>query len=174
MPPSEPPNTMVEHDSSEPIFCDQFEHKLDAAWRIVLPKDWRSLKVTEFFVTPSSVSSGAVSLRVAPRRAWEGYFEVLRAKYPGPENAAKLSGRYEELCASSKRVVPDKEGRLLIPESLWTKIGVSPQNPHLTLRGAYNTFRIWNREAFQRYGQLKQMMADFDRPAQSPQEEIGL
>ena len=166
---------MAESASPQPIFCDEFEHKLDSAWRVVLPKDWRSFQVTEFYVTQSSASSGVAALRVLTRADWEEHCESLKRDPELQANKTKLYDLLEQLSAGSKRVVPDKEGRLVIPEALWRKIGVNPEtNDKVTLRGCYHSFRIWNSKVLKEYEDAKAAIQKFEGKRETPQERLGI
>jgi DNA-binding transcriptional regulator/RsmH inhibitor MraZ len=166
---------MAESASPQPIFCDEFEHKLDSAWRVVLPKDWRSFQVTEFYVTHSSASSGGAALRVFTRAGWQEQCESLKRDPELQADKKTLYDLLEQLSASSKRVVPDKEGRLVIPDTLWKKIGVSPDdNDKVTLRGGYDSFRIWNSKVLKEYENAKAVMEQYEGKRQTAQERLGL
>jgi len=133
---------MAEIEQPQPVFCDSFEHKLDGAWRVVLPKDWRGLKVTEFFLIESSASS---SICAFPRAEFEKHIASVEND-PTRTDRRQRNDFLEDFGSACKRVVLDKDGRITLPQSLCEKIGIGPKNPQLELRGAVRFFRIWNKE----------------------------
>jgi DNA-binding transcriptional regulator/RsmH inhibitor MraZ len=165
---------MAESDTPQPIFCDEFEHKLDSGWRVVLPKDWRSLNITEFFVTESSASSGEAALRVFTRAEWENKVDELKNLPDRQHDKKALNDLVEEFSSRSKRVVPDKDGRITIPDTLWQGIGISPANPEVTLCGAHRSFRIWNRAHLKARRSAQAALDKLDGRKPTPHEILGI
>ena len=153
-----------------PTFHDEFERLLDSGWRIVLPKDWRSLKVTEFIAIENSASS---AIRVFPRAEFEKHVVKIETN---PELKEKVrNDLLEEFGSRSKRVVPDKEGRLTLPQGLCAKIGISPDNnPKVVLRGAVRCFVIWNAEKLNAIREAHAMLEAVGEHRTTPQDILGI
>jgi DNA-binding transcriptional regulator/RsmH inhibitor MraZ len=165
---------MAESDPLQPLVCDEFEHTLDSSWRITLPKDWRNLKVPEFFVTESSASSGRAALRVLTRAEWQSKIASIESDPRRREDMKALSHLIERFASRSKRVEPDKDGRIKLPETLCKQIGITPDNPEVTLRGANSSFRIWNRKKLKEYDAAVAALEAIEGSKPTLQDHLGL
>jgi DNA-binding transcriptional regulator/RsmH inhibitor MraZ len=160
---------MADADTLPPTFLDRFERLLDGGWRVVLPKDWRSLKVTEFIVIENSAGS---AIHVLTRADFEK--RIARVETDHQDNVEKLNEELGKIGPAAKRVVLDKEGRLTLPQSLCAKIGISPENPGLVLMGAVRSFTIWNAEKLERIESLRAALAAEGHGQSTPQKTLGL
>ena len=160
---------MADADTLPPTFLDRFERLLDGGWRFVLPKDWRSLKVTEFIVIENSASS---AIHVLTREDFEK--RIVKVEAGHQDDVEKLNDELGKIGPAAKRVVLDKEGRLTLPQSLCEKIGISPKNSKLVLMGAVRSFTIWNAEKLERIENLRAALAAEGHGLPTPQKTLGL
>lgn len=160
---------MAEAASQLPTFNGEIERVLDSGLRVMLPKDWRSHKITEFFVFSDSTSSFVKAL---PRYEYDRYIAKI-------ENNPSLTERarnefLEEVGSTFTRVLLDSAGRLALPANLCKEIGVGPEKPDVTLMGAVKGFNIWNPAKLAARKQLRQKMAASGEAPVSAKEFLGV
>lgn len=154
---------------SRPLFTDEHERTLDSGLRVILSKDWRSLKITEFLLLPDSSSS---FVKAFPRLEFDKWVAKIEDNTSLDE---KTRNRHLEAIASkSKKVQLDSAGRLAMPAALCAKIGVGLEYPNVILRGAARTFNIWNPERLKAYEEAQQKMNDAGAGSLSVEEFLGI
>ena len=139
MPPANHPLKMAEAESRSPMFTDELERQLDSGLRVPLPKDWRSLLITEFFLITDSSKS---YIKVFPRSEYEKFIAKIDSNTKLDEKARNR--HHEAIASSCKMVQLDSAGRLSLPAKFCEEIGIKGVNAKVTLKGAHKTFNIWN------------------------------
>ena len=124
-----------------PIFSGEFRHALDPKNRVTIPARWRDGESEEFYLM---VDRTRRFVRVMPPEQFRAVGEKLEAntQVDAQQKAAFRRWFY----SSSRHVVSDKQGRLLVPEDLGREIGLEAE---VVLVGAYETFELWSPAALQ-------------------------
>ena len=119
----------------ESPFVGQHEHALDAKGRIVLPAGFRSAFEPSGYLTKQS--EGCLAL-MTPDRFDEIAMQMSERSTSGgpPGRAAKRS-----FGAGAARVLPDKQGRIAIPEELRRFAGLQRD---CVVIGAIDEVEIWD------------------------------
>ncbi len=120
-------------------FLGSFVHHLDAKGRISLPATFRRGRESEPFVLIQRPTE-AVSLY--PDEAWLEVEAELRTM---AKREAKYRNLLRRVAASAAEVVPDKQGRILIPERIREAVGLGSE---ALVIGAFNHIEIWDPERF--------------------------
>ena len=142
------------------MFTGEHPRLLDAASRVNLPKDWRSLKITEFYLISGSADSFIMAM---PRSE----YEAKVAEIMNPENKlspAERNKHLRSLGAQCVKVKLDSAGRLTLPAGLCKDINIAPPPPDakpasdddakgtpVLLIGAVTTIEIWNPEGYEKW-----------------------
>ena len=111
-------------DNPLPIFTDQIERLLDAAQRVVLPKDWREQGIAEFFLISDSTSS---FIKAFPRSEYDKAIAKIEND-PSLDEGVRQQ-HLEEINSACKRVKLDTANRLVLPDDLCADIGVGAKKP---------------------------------------------
>ena len=156
-------------DNPLPIFTDQIERLLDAAQRVVLPKDWREQGIAEFFLISDSTSS---FIKAFPRSEYDKAIAKIENDPTLEENVRQQ--HLEEINSSCKRVKLDTANRLVLPDDLCADIGVDAKSPQLVLKGAGKTFNIWNAAKLAEHCAARKAMAASGNPALSAKKFLGV
>ena len=130
---------MAEPEPRLPMFTDELERTLDSGLRVTLPKDWRSLNITEFFLISGSSSS---FIKAFPRSEYDKFIAKIEDDRSLDEEIR--NELLEQIGSACKRVTLDSAGRLALPAEFCEKIGVSAKKPQVVLKGAVRTFNVWN------------------------------
>ena len=121
----------------QPMFTGEHSRTLDVGLRVNLPKDWRSLKITEFFLISGSAEP---YIRVMPRSEYEKAVASIT-------EAVDLNPREKNIClrelGKCLRTQLDSSGRLTLPAELCARIGVGTKSPDVILRGTVLNFEVW-------------------------------
>ncbi|MDP2497033.1 MAG: division/cell wall cluster transcriptional repressor MraZ [Candidatus Palauibacterales bacterium] len=121
-------------------FLGSYRHQLDGKGRLSLPADFRRGSDADVFVLVQ-VQDDALTL--FPEDAWGPVQEELRElQQRNPEARHYVLS----ITASARRVVPDSQGRILIPEQLRDAAGLDGE---ALVVGALNKIEIWDPERFQ-------------------------
>lgn len=119
----------------ESLFVGQHEHALDAKGRIVLPASFRSAFEPSGFLTKHS--EGCLALMTPERFGDIAGQMSQRSQSGGPRGrAAKRS-----FGAGAARVMPDKQGRIAVPEELRRFAGLQRE---CVVIGAIDEVEIWD------------------------------
>jgi len=120
------------------VFLGEYRHTLDPKGRIVLPAD-----VREDFAEGCVVTKGQEKcLYVFPLSRWEEEVEKLNRLPRTNKNARFYLRSY---LSGAKEVVPDKQGRVMLPEHLRTYAGL---NREAVVVGVLDRIEIWNEDSW--------------------------
>jgi MraZ protein len=119
-------------------FLGSFQHQIDAKGRVSLPAQFRRGHEAEPFVL---VQGQPDALSLYPADAWRKVEAELLDMKRRPEYRNKVL----RLTANALQVVPDKQGRILIPERLRGSIELKSE---ALVIGAIDHIEIWNPERF--------------------------
>lgn len=160
---------MAETESQKPMFTDELVRTLDSGLRVMLPKDWRSLNVTEFFLISGSSSS---FIKAFPRSEYDKFIAKIEDDTSLSEDVR--NELLEEIGSACKRVTLDASGRLTLPPEFCAKIGVGTEKPDVVLKGAVRTFNIWNPTKLAMHREASTKMADAGKPRMSAKQFLGV
>jgi MraZ protein len=122
-------------------FVGQYEHQMDTKGRISLPSAFRRGVGAERFVLMQWEKS---NLTLFPQEKWEELqTDLLAFRRKNPHGANHL----RRLVANAVEVGLDKQGRILVPSSLQSAVGLSGT---VLFVGAIDRVELWDPE---RYGQ---------------------
>ena len=120
-------------------FLGSYLHQLDEKGRIALPAAYRRSAGDDGFVLIHALEP---ALFLYPARTWseveERLSELMRRQ---PEARSSILS----LTANAVEVVPDKQGRILIPERLQRAVDLSGE---ALIVGVLDKIEIWNPEVF--------------------------
>jgi MraZ protein len=120
-------------------FLGQYEFQLDQKGRVSLPAEYRRKADGSRFVL---LQWERTHLTLFPEEVWEGRMaELLTLRREKPELARVL----REVTSRAVEVVPDSQGRMLIPAWLKEKAGLDSA---VLLIGALDRIELWNPEVF--------------------------
>lgn len=121
------------------VFLGEYRHTLDPKGRIVLPAD-----VREDFADGCVVTKGQEKcLYVFPLSRWEEEVEKLNRL---PRTNKKVRSYLRSYLAGAKEVIPDKQGRVMVPEHLRTYAGLDRE---AVVVGVLDRIEIWNQESWE-------------------------
>ncbi len=116
------------------MFLGEYRHTLDPKGRIVLPAD-----VRDDFADGCVVTKGQEKcLYVFPLSRWEEEVEKLNRL---PRTNKKVRSYLRSYLSGAKEVVPDKQGRVMLPEHLRTYAGLDRE---AVVVGVLDRIEIWN------------------------------
>jgi len=122
-------------------FLGRFLHSVDPKGRISLPAQFRRGRETESFVL---IQTQPEALTLYPDEAWKSVqADLLDYMKRQPEHR----NRVLRITADAVEVVPDKQGRILIPERMRRAAGVSDE---AWVVGAINKIQIWDPARFEK------------------------
>jgi MraZ protein len=133
-------------------FLGSFLHQLDEKGRLALPVSFRRSAEDDGFVL---TAAGEPALFLYPARAWAGVEErliELQRRQPGARSSVL------RVTANAVEAVPDKQGRILIPERLQRAAELDGE---ALIIGALDKIEIWNPERFETT--TREAESDFDR-----------
>jgi DNA-binding transcriptional regulator/RsmH inhibitor MraZ len=160
---------MAEAESRSPMFTDELERQLDSGLRVPLPKDWRSLLITEFFLITDSSNS---FIKAFPRSEYEKFIAKIESDTSLDETTR--NEHLEEIASACKMAQLDNAGRLTLPAKFCEEIGIRGKNPTVTLKGAAKTFNIWNPARLQKKQDAKRKLAATGRAPLSAKKFLGV
>ena len=121
-------------------FLGSYLHQLDEKGRIALPAAYRRSAGEDGFVLIHALEP---ALFLYPARTWseveERLSELMRRQ---PEARSSVLS----LTANAVEVMPDKQGRILIPERLQRAVDLSGE---ALIVGVLDKIEIWNPDAFE-------------------------
>jgi len=122
-------------------FLGRFLHQVDPKGRISLPAQFRRGRESEPFVL---IQTQPEALTLYPDEAWGSVqADLLDYMKRQPEHRHKVL----RITADAVEVVPDKQGRILIPERMRMAAGVSDE---AWVVGAINKIQIWDPARFEK------------------------
>ena len=119
-----------------------FRHNLDAKNRLFIPAKFREELGTEFMIA-ANLHPGVHCLNIYTIEDWNKYIAPIMEK-PRVE-AEKILRKLNRLAA---RVTPDSQGRVLLPDSLTSYIGVGEGNREMVINGCGFYAEIWTAQAY--------------------------
>ncbi len=129
--------------SQLPMFTGEHPRSLDSALRVSLPKDWRSLQITEFYLISGSAES---YIKAMPRADYES--KVAEIMGDNSLTREERNAHLRNLGSQCQKVMLDSSGRLTVPADLCKEIEVSADEPSVVFAGAITGFEIWRPETF--------------------------
>lgn len=122
-----------------PGFLGSYTHQLDAKGRVSLPAPFRRDREGQAFVL---IQTQPDALSLYPEDEWvEVQAELRQMSRRNPEYRNLVLG----ITANAFEVVPDKQGRILIPEVMRAKAKLGSE---AKLVGAINRVEIWDPKTF--------------------------
>lgn len=116
------------------MFAGTFDHTLDNKGRLTIPSKFRE-ELAGGLVITRGFDDG--SLLVYPRAEWDVLAEKI-AGLPATDRAARMLTRF--LFAPATDVIPDRQGRVLVPQNLRKLAGIDSDT---TVVGVHNRVEIW-------------------------------
>lgn len=135
-----------------PGFLGSFLHQLDSKGRVSLPAPFRKGREGESFVL---IQTQPDALSLYPDDAWTDVQAELREM---SKRQPDLRNQVLRVTAGAIEVVPDKQGRILIPEKMREAV---PLGTEALVVGAINHIEIWDPERFDEM--TRPSDEDFDR-----------
>lgn len=121
------------------LFMGEYNHTIDTKNRVIVPSKFRELLGEHFVVTLGLDGC----LFVYPNSEWESFVEKLNA-LPMAKKESREFKRY--FMSGAAEVECDKQGRILLPESLRSRVGLKKD---VVFIGVGNRAEIWSKEAWE-------------------------
>jgi len=136
------------------------EHRraIDAKGRLILPREYRQELGSGVVVAKGL--DGCLSLY--PLREWERVEERVNEMPSGSEDTRIFT---RQLLTSAKHLVPDAQGRIMIPQQLRAMAGITSE---VVIAGLSNKAELWNPGVWDDY------MSAHDGRFESSASEIGI
>jgi DNA-binding transcriptional regulator/RsmH inhibitor MraZ len=160
---------MAAPKSDQPMFTGEHPRTLDVGLRVILPKDWRSLKITEFFLISGSAEP---YIKAMPRSEYDK--AVAEITSDPSLSRAQRNIHLRSLGSKCTRVILDSSGRMTLPAELCKEIGVSAEKPDVTLQGAVLSFEIWNSKGLEHWERRQARPDDSGLPRMNVKEFLGV
>lgn len=124
-----------------PCLVGRFEHTLDEKGRVTLPARYRDLFEGDIYISPSLHGERCVHIYYAA--AWQG-FDHKYLKDLDEFNDAKASRRAGRFLGDTHPVTKDKQGRIVIPQTVIDELGLDGT---VRLVGHRDHLELWSPEA---------------------------
>lgn len=140
------------NNNLEVLYAGEFIHAVDTQRRVAIPSEWRSKgEDNRFYILPGRHNA----LQLMPFSIFKSMADHLKkASSVDPKASLALA----RLGARSKECVPDKQGRIHIPEQLLEYAEIKKGNEvdsEIVLIGAFSRVQIWSKSNWS-----KQVMSD--------------
>ena len=124
------------HTPDQRFYAGEFRHSIDEKNRITIPARWRRGKPEEFIILPEATHQ--FLLVMSPEE-----FSRMSAAAEADPNVSARDRRvfFRQLHARAQHGAADKQGRLVLPEELCTRVGLKGE---VVLVGGRGRFEIWN------------------------------
>src|SRR5262245_55187252 len=119
------------------IYAGTFHRSMDAKNRVTVPSDWLPEEedaASVLYVLPAWNKN---YLNVMPAAEFARQEEELRSKVP----AANWRNVMRDVFGSARKIEPDKQGRILVPEEFCQALGIST---NVSFVGVKNSFELWD------------------------------
>jgi MraZ protein len=116
------------------MFLGQFQHNLDNKGRLMVPARYRDLLATGAFITQGFDKC----LMVMTDAYFNQVYDRINSMNP-TDSATRLLRRL--ILSNAYSVVPDKVGRILVPQNLRGFLGI--ESGELTVAGQGEYFEVW-------------------------------
>lgn len=109
---------------------------MDAKNRVTIPSDWLPKSGTPgiFYILPAG---NGKYLNVMPEAEFARQEDELRAKVP----AADWRNVMRNIFGSARKIDPDKQGRILVPDEFCQDLGISA---NVSFVGVKKSFELWD------------------------------
>ena len=127
---------------AQATFSGSFDHSLDGKGRVIIPASFRDALGDNFTIT---INPDKTAVAIYPKDMWDKQLERLSRIDP----MDKLGARYERylMSVSFSGNSMDAQGRVLIPQKLRAKIGLTRD---IVFVGVNRYIEIWDAEAYAR------------------------
>lgn len=144
------------------MFSGEYDHSLDEKGRIVLPKRFRDAFADGLYLTRGADGC----LWLLPLATWRDISSRLNKISLG-----KVESRYlDRVMYSGSEVIPDAQGRFLLPAPMRDYANLTPGGP-VTVLGVKNRVELWNPD---RWRKMYMQLASPDSPIGQLLAEVGL
>lgn len=123
------------------MFIGEYQHSVDEKGRIAVPARFRA-QLSEGAVVTRGLDN---SLVLYPLSDWKDLATRLSA-LPLSQKSARAFARL--MLAGAMEVIPDKQGRVILPGYLRKYAGIKTQ---AVVTGLYNRVEIWDEATWQQY-----------------------
>ena len=123
------------------MFIGEYSYTIDEKGRIGTPPKYRPQLAEGVIVTRGLDNC----LFMYPKKEWE----IIAEKLGGMPTTDKSARDYARLMlAKAMEVVPDKLGRMVLPQYLRDLAGLKK---NIVIAGLYNRIEIWNEDSWKKY-----------------------
>ncbi|SPE53389.1 Protein MraZ [Verrucomicrobia bacterium] len=134
---------MEPNGTSEPTYNWRFEHGVDEKRRVQIPANWRPSEGSlEFTLVLWSKDREGPCVRVLPPKEVEKLHQDIGKLPPDKRGMMK-----RVIGSGSFKVQVDKSGRIILPEEMAQKAGITDK---AVLVGLLDRFEIWSAERYQK------------------------
>ncbi len=139
-------------------FYWQFSVKKDDKGRITIPGEYKEVLNSEYNGCKLAITHGFVRqncLVVHPDKVWVRKIQKLLKSKEGKKNPRELNILKRYLMSNTYLKQLDNNGKILIPQILWEKIGVNDKKGgrEIIIVGNFDSFEIWDAKEWERYNQ---------------------
>lgn len=134
---------MATQDPSYPLFAGRVRHSLDAKNRTVIPANWRTRDPAPLWLVPQTDHACLLAMPFDE-------FNAIPARVNARTdlNPKARQNFIDWLFAEAQEVIPDKQGRFVIPEHFCAELELRNE---VVLAGASAKFKIWNVASFDKF-----------------------
>jgi len=138
-------NARMSNVSIETVYQSRYHHGVDEKRRVQIPAKWRPEEEGIQFALVLWPHNGQpdACLLVLPPKAFADFVQKITAM-PFADRKAEALRRI--LGEKSDRVQLDKAGRICLPDSMATAVGIKDE---AVLNGMFDRFQIWNPERYE-------------------------
>lgn len=140
------------------MFLGEYRHTLDPKGRVVLPAEFRAQLADGCVVTKGQERC----LYVFPLSRWDEEVEKLNRL---PRTNGKVRAYTRSVFAGAKQEIPDKQGRIMLPERLRDFADLSRE---AVVVGVADRIEIWNEQSWE------QLSSEADDVYSDIEEEFGI
>lgn len=123
------------------MFIGEYQHAMDDKGRLAVPVKFRA-RLSKGLVVTRGIDA---CLSLYPKAEWDVLAKKLAAL---PTSQANTRAFARLLLSGAMDVVPDKQGRILVPEYLREYAGLGKE---VVVAGLYNRLEVWNTAAWTKY-----------------------
>ncbi len=122
------------------MFQGEYTNNMDEKGRVNIPASFRDVLRKSYSETSIIVARDPQNkcLRVYPQREWRRLLAKIGAR---PSNDRIVQAFKRTVISSAQEYAPDKQGRVLIPQSLRSYAGITKST---VFAGSVETFEIWD------------------------------
>jgi MraZ protein len=125
------------------MFLNSHHHSFDEKFRLTIPSRFREIPEGAYLVQGLDPN-----LLVLPPEVFDNLYNHLMTMNYADQNVRILRQR---ILSSAEKVMPDSNGRILIPQNLRELAGLKDK---VVFVGAGNHFEIWSEELWQKQQEL--------------------